>query len=245
MYHAFYSRLVVVAGAVCVSPYLRRAPEHRLPAACDDGLAVLSWLRSLARGDAAVVGDDGGWLAARADFSRVFLVGDSSGGNLVHLVAARAGEDPDWEPLRLAGGIPIHPGFVRSTRSKSELEQPESPFLTLDMLDRFLALSLPEGATKDHPFTCPMGPAAPPLEGLNLPAMMVVVAEKDLIKDTEMEYVEAMKAAGKEVEVVENAGVGHSFYLNKLAVDNDPHTAAETAALINSIADFMQKHGKK
>lgn len=139
MYYAIYTRLAVSAGAVVVSVYLRRAPEHRLPAACDDGYAALLWLRSVARGESHEP-----WLDDHADFDRVFLIGDSSGGNIVHQVAARAGRE-DLKPVRLAGAIPIHPGFCRARRSKSELEQPQTPFLTLDMVDKFLSLALPVG----------------------------------------------------------------------------------------------------
>jgi acetyl esterase/lipase len=156
-------------------------------------------------------------------------------------VAARAGH-VDLSPVRLAGGIPVHPGFIRSVRSKSEMEQPESPFLTLDMVDRFLKLALPKGCTKDHPFTCPVGHAAPPLDGLNLPPFLLCVAETDLIRDTEMEYYEAMRKANKDVELLINPGVGHSFYLNKIAVDMDPHTAAQTTGLMEGIIEFIKRH---
>ncbi|KAJ6713930.1 CELL DEATH ASSOCIATED PROTEIN [Salix viminalis] len=156
MYYYIYSRLARSAPAIVVSVYLRLAPEHRLPAAIDDGFSALMWLRALARGDHDSYEP---WLSNYGDFNRVFLIGDSSGANLVHHVAARAGE-VDLSPVRLAGGIPVHPGFVRSERSKSEMEQPESPFLTLDMVDRFLKLALPKGCSKDHPFTCPMGPGS-------------------------------------------------------------------------------------
>ncbi|XP_058079346.1 probable carboxylesterase 15 [Magnolia sinica] len=235
MYYQFYARLVKSARAICVSVELRLAPDHRLPAAIDDCYDALLWLRSLARAELHEP-----WLEA-ADFSRVFLMGDSSGGNLVHEVAARAGSE-EWEPLRLAGGVPIHPGFIRATRSKSELQLPPSPFLTLDMVDKFLALALPLGSTKDHPITCPMGPAAPPLSRLNLPPFLVAVAENDMIRDTEMEYIEAMKKAGKDVEVLLSPGVGHTFYLNKIAVDSDPDTGTQTELLIGAISNFMKRH---
>lgn len=237
MYHQFYTRLIKSARAICVSVEMRMAPEHRLPAAVDDCYAALEWLQALARGDSTEP-----WLGAHVDFGRVFLIGDSSGGNLVHAVAARAGFQ-QWAPLRLAGGVPIHPGFVRAERSQSELKtELETPFLTLKMVDTFLSLALPIGSTKDHPFTCPMGPSAPPLEKLHLPPFLVVVADRDLLKDTEMEYVKDMKEAGKEIEVAYNKGVGHSFYLNKMAVDLDPVTATETDSLISTISDFVRRH---
>lgn len=238
MYYHIYTRLANSAQAIVVSVYLRLAPEDRLPAAIDDGYAALLWLRSLARGESREA-----WLDNRADFNRVFLIGDSSGGNLVHAVAARAGQ-VELAPLRLAGGIPIHPGFVRSRRSKSELEEKQSPLLTLDMVDKFLALALPVGSTKDHPITCPMGSdgGSEELEGLKLPPLLLCVAENDLIRDTEMEYYEAMNKAKKEVELVINGGMGHSFYLNKIAVDLDPDTGAQTTKLVNAVVDFINRH---
>lgn len=239
MYYTIYSRLARSAGAIVVSVYLRLAPEYRLPAACDDGYAALLWLSSLAPGKAEA---EASWLRDYADFNRVFLIGDSSGGNIVHQVAARAGEE-DLTPLKVAGAIPIHPGFVRKERSKSELEQPESPFLTLDMVDKFLNFALPIGSTKDHPITCPMGESAVPgIKDLNLPPYLFCMADNDLIKDTEMEFYEAMKKANKEVELLINHGVGHSFYLNKIAVDMDPTTAAETQNLFVGIVEFINKH---
>ena len=236
MYYNMYTRMARSARVICVSVYLHLAPDHRLPTAIDDGYSALLWLSSLAKGESHEP-----WLNENADFNRVFLIGDSSGGNIVHEVAARAGK-VDLSPLRLAGAIPIHPGYVRSERSKSELEQPQSPFLTLDMVDKFLSLALPLGCNKDHPITCPMGPGAPPLEGLNLPPLLLCIAEKDLILDTEMEYYEALKKANKDVELLTSPGMGHSFYLNKIAVDMDPNTAAQTTGLIAGITEFVNKH---
>ncbi|XP_055806014.1 probable carboxylesterase 6 [Solanum dulcamara] len=236
MYYAVYTRLARVANAVIVSVFLPLAPEHRLPAACDAGFAALLWLRDLSREQ----GDEP-WLNDYADFNRVFLIGDSSGGNIVHQVAARAGEE-NLSPMRLAGAIPIHPGFTRSQRSKSELEQEQTPFLTLDMVDKFLALALPIGSNKDHPITCPMGEAAAAVNELKLPPYLYCVAEKDLIKDPEMEFYEALKNGKKDVELFINNGVGHSFYLNKIAVDMDPVTASATEKLFEAIAEFISNH---
>lgn len=236
MYYNVYTRFARSTRSIVVSPFLRRGPEHRLPAAIDDAFETLLWLQSVARS-----GSREPWLEQHADFDRVFLIGDSSGGNVVHEVAARAGS-VDMSPVRVAGGIPVHPGYVRSNRSRSEMEMPQTPFLTLDMLDKFLTLALPVGATKDHPITCPMGAAAPPLEGLKLPPVLLCVAEMDLIRDTEMEYYEAMKKANKDVELFVSIGMTHSFYLNKIAVDLDPNVGAQTEALICKVKDFIEKH---
>ncbi|XP_037470321.1 probable carboxylesterase 17 isoform X3 [Triticum dicoccoides] len=224
LYHHFYARLACAVPAVVVTAELPLAPEHRLPAQIYTGVDVLRRLRSIAMSDEGSLDDPAAELLREAaDISRVFLVGDSSGGNLVHLVAARVGEDgaDAWAPLRVAGGIPIHPGFVRATRSKSEL---------------------PKGATKDHPYTCPMGPNAPPLESVPLPPMLVAVAEKDLIRDTNLEYCDALRAAGKEVEVLINRGMSHSFYLNKFAVDMDPTTGERAQEFIDAIKSFVARH---
>jgi acetyl esterase/lipase len=248
MYHHFYARLACAVPAVVVAVELPLAPERRLPAHIDAGVAALRRLRSvaLAEDDGALDDPAAALLREAADVSRVFLVGDSSGGNLVHLVAARVAREADagsWAPLRVAGGVPIHPGFVRATRSRSELEtKADSVFFTLDMLDKFLALALPEGATKDHPFTCPMGPQAPPLESVHLPPLLVSVAENDLIRDTNLEYCNALRAAGKEVEVLINHGMSHSFYLNKYAVDMDSTTGERARELIDAIKSFISRH---
>lgn len=102
-------------------------------------------------------------------------------------------EKIELSPLRLAGGILVSPGFVQFKQSNSKLERPESPFLTLDMADKFPSLTLPLGSNKDHPVTCPIGAAAPPIDGLDLPSFLLCVAEMDLIWDTEIEYYAAMK----------------------------------------------------
>ncbi|CAM0955510.1 unnamed protein product [Alopecurus aequalis] len=246
LYHHFYARLACALPAVVVTAELPLAPEHRLPAQIYAGVDVLRRLRSIVTSEAGALEDPAAELLREAaDLSRVFLVGDSSGGNLVHLVAARVGEDgaDAWVPLRIAGGVPIHPGFVRATRSKSELEvTPDSVFFTLDMLDKFMAMALPVGATKDHPYACPMGAHAPPLESVPLPPMLVSVAEKDLIRDTNLEYCDALRAAGKEVEVLVNRGMSHSFYLNKFAVEMDPTTGERAQELIDAIKSFVARH---
>ena len=85
-FHACCLRLAGELPAVVLSADYRLAPEHRLPAALDDAAAVMRWVRAQA---VAAGGDP--WLAESADLGRVFVAGDSAGGNIVHHVAVRFG----------------------------------------------------------------------------------------------------------------------------------------------------------
>ncbi|XP_040385038.1 probable carboxylesterase 17 [Oryza brachyantha] len=251
LYHNFYAPLVGkldVAGIVSV--FLPLAPEHRLPAAIDAGHAALLWLRDVACNKG---GNDGAHLDPAverlrddADFSRVFLIGDSSGGNLVHLVAARAAKDaagaPPLHPVRLAGGVLLSPGFAREKKSRSELEKPPNLFLTEEMVDKLLLLAVPVGMNKDSPYTSPLL-AAEAVAHLQMPPMLLMVAEQDLLRDPQVEYGEAMVHAGKVVETVVSRGaVAHIFYLNFFAVESDQLTAERTSELIGTIKAFINRH---
>lgn len=239
MYYHFYTRFVRESNVICVSVDYRLAPENRLPAACDDAFGALLWLRSVALGER-----EESWLSRYADFSRCVLMGDSTGGNLVHEVLLRTlANPPDFlHPVCVRGGVSIHPGYVRSERSKSEMEIPcDSALLTLDMVDKFLKLSAPEGfTTRDHPITNPMGPQAPPLKDLKFPRILVAIADRDLMRDTQLEYCEAMKAGGHEVEVFISESVGHSFYFNEIAIKSDPHIAEQTSNLLQTVDQFIK-----
>ena len=70
-------RLASDAGCVVISVDYRLAPEHRFPAAVDDGYAVLSW----AADEAATLG---------LDRERLGVVGASSGGTLAAAIALMA-----------------------------------------------------------------------------------------------------------------------------------------------------------
>ncbi|KAJ3684292.1 hypothetical protein LUZ61_013456 [Rhynchospora tenuis] len=91
LYHDYYAKLATTLKvAAILSPVYPLAPEHRLPAAIDAAFSALLWLCSVGTGEvkASSVVEQ---LHETVDFSRVFLIGDSAGGNLVHEVCARAG----------------------------------------------------------------------------------------------------------------------------------------------------------
>ncbi|KAG8079543.1 hypothetical protein GUJ93_ZPchr0007g4976 [Zizania palustris] len=111
-YDAMCRRFCRELGAVVVSVNYRLAPEHRFPAAYEDGLDVLRHLSATGLPD----------FAAPVDLSRCFLVGDSAGGNIAHHVAQRwTSSPPPPNPIRLAGVVLLQPFFGGEKRTVAEL----------------------------------------------------------------------------------------------------------------------------
>ncbi|KAK6944164.1 Alpha/beta hydrolase fold-3 [Dillenia turbinata] len=226
-FHNCCLRLSSRLQAVVVSPDYRLAPEHPLPAAIDDSLSALKWLQSQALGGGDV------WLSSRVvDFDRVFILGDSSGGNIAHHVAVRTGSGlVEFSPIQVRGYVLLAPFFGGSDRTASELGPPEG-LLNLDILDRFWRLSLPAGETTDHPWVNPFGPRSPNLEEVTLGPMLVLAGGNELLKDRVEEYANKLKDLGKNVKYVEFLREEHGF------LTNDPYSKVSNK-LLNLIHEFM------
>ncbi|TKV96992.1 hypothetical protein SEVIR_9G466600v4 [Setaria viridis] len=216
-YHEFLAQLAARAGCAVMSVDYRLAPEHRLPAAFDDGLAAVRWLRHQAAVAAtrAAAPDELSWWRARCGFDRVFLMGDSAGANVAFHVAARLGQGHlgALHPVTVRGAVIVQPFFGGEARTASEktMAQPPGSALTLPTSDCYWRLALPAGAGRDHPWCNPLSRAAPRLETLPLPPVLVCVSEQDILRDRNLELCRAMRKAGKSVEQATYGGVGHAF----------------------------------
>ncbi|KAF2591820.1 hypothetical protein F2Q70_00039954 [Brassica cretica] len=98
-FHESCTKMADRLQTMILSVEYRLSPEHRLPAAYDDGVEAISWLRDQARCSG---GDCDAWLRD-VDFSRCFVMGSSSGGNIVYGVALRVAETDLSLPLRSEG----------------------------------------------------------------------------------------------------------------------------------------------
>ncbi|WCJ34128.1 alpha/beta-Hydrolases superfamily protein [Euphorbia peplus] len=222
-------RLASGLNALVVAPDYRLAPEHKLPAAMDDGVSAIKWLQS------QVLSENGdAWLCnEEVDFDRVFIMGDSSGGNIAHHLAVRLGAgSTGLSPVRVRGYILMAPFFGGVARTKSE-EGPSEQFLNLEILDRFWRLSMPFGEDRDHPLANPFGPNSLNLQPLALDPMLVIVGSNELMKDRIKDYAFNLKEMGKSVDYVEFEGKQHGFFTN------DPYTPISHRVLqiINNFMD--------
>jgi acetyl esterase/lipase len=170
----------------------RLAPEHPFPAALDDVLAAVEFLRV----HAADLGVDGARLA---------ICGDSAGGTLV--AAACQAPAHAQEPA-LALQVLLCPILDYSRRSGSRSEFASGYLLDQATLDHDLRHCMPDGAD-------PMDPRLSPLRAADLsgvPPTIIHTAEFDPLRDEGGEYFERLAHTGKGLSYTCHAGMIHLFY---------------------------------
>ncbi|CAN1278503.1 Probable carboxylesterase 7 [Linum perenne] len=216
-YHNHLNILVAEANVIAVSVDYRRAPECPIPIPYEDCWAALKWAGSHAGGSGPEE-----WLNEHADFGSVFLAGDSAGANIVHHVAMRFGQE------EIEGLVMIHPYFAGNEPVGNE---PVSRASRGEMLWKLLAHPSSTSGL-DDPYINPA--FDPKLAGLGCSKVLVMVAEKDFLRDRGNYYYELLKGSGwkGEVEIVETNGEDHVFHLK----DND---CANAVNLRKKICSFI------
>ncbi|CAI9784962.1 unnamed protein product [Fraxinus pennsylvanica] len=116
----------------------RLAPENPLPVAYEDALHAILWLKSQAQH--CLHRDP--WLDEFADFSEVFIMGESAGGNIAYHAALRATKF-NLRPMRIQGVILDQAFFGGVERTSSELRLVEDARLPLYVNDAYWSLALP------------------------------------------------------------------------------------------------------
>ncbi|RCV20286.1 hypothetical protein SETIT_4G044000v2 [Setaria italica] len=208
-YHNYLTSLAAAAGVLA----------HRLPAAYDDCWAALRW--------AASARDDD-WLAEHGDASRVFVAGDSAGGNIVHNVLMRA-SSADNAP-RIEGAVLLHPFFGGSMAIEGE------PECAVVITAKVWALACPDAAGgADDPRINPTAPgAAAGLESLGCERLLVCAAAKDWLVARDRAYYDAVAASAwpGSAAWLESEGVGHVFFLMKPECENAKRLMERIVAFI-------------
>ncbi|XP_047070409.1 probable carboxylesterase 18 [Lolium rigidum] len=222
-YDALCRTICRETGAVVVSVSYRLAPEHRFPAAYDDGEAALRYLATT--GLPAEV-------PVRADLARCFLAGDSAGANIAHHVAQRWTAAATPPPFRLAGLLLLAAYFGGVDRTESELAlEGVAPIVNLRRSDFWWKAFLPEGADRNHPAAHVTGEAGPEA----FPPAMVVVGGLDPLQDYGRQYAAMLRRKGREVRVVEFPEAVHAFYFFPVLPDTGK-LVAEIKAFVETTA---------
>jgi acetyl esterase/lipase len=221
-YNNYAKSLAARTGALVVSVEYRLAPEHPIPAAYDDAWAALQWVASLSDP----------WLADHADPERMFLAGDSAGGNIAYHTAVRASRDGSL--VDIEGLVIVHPYFWGPERLASETVRDGGAMFPPDLVDRLWPFVTAGHAGNDDPRINP-----PPEEVASLTCrrMLVAVAEKDSMRDRGRQLAARMRDcawAGDDVTLVESEGEDHGFHLyNPLR--------ATSKKLMESIVQFVNQ----
>ncbi|KAI7735002.1 hypothetical protein M8C21_019800 [Ambrosia artemisiifolia] len=209
--HAFCNTLSGHLSAVVVSVDYRLAPEHRLPAAYEDGVEALHWIKST----------NDPWLTKFADFSNCYIMGTSAGANLAYHAGLRVCQQViNLEPLKINGMILHNPFFGGVERMDSEIRLGNSgAIFTLSMSDESWDWALPIGASRDHEYCNPMmGSGLEAMGRIKDAGWRVVLTVRlgDLMIDRQMEFAKALESKGVECKCFYGDGDHGIEYLDNI-----------------------------
>jgi len=206
-YDPICSHICALSGFIVVSVEYRLSPEYKFPLATDDCLEATRWTAEHCRE----------W---NGDPSRIFLAGDSAGGNLATVTAMRIRNEggPD-----IRGQVLIYPA--------TDYYEPEKPSyaefaagynLSMDDMKWFWKMYLDKKEDAKNPKAAPL--LAPDLSGL--PPALVIVSGFDLLRDEGIAYADRLKKSGIQVRLSVYEEMIHGF-LSYLGILKQAKTAIE------------------
>ncbi|PKA46416.1 putative carboxylesterase 2 [Apostasia shenzhenica] len=204
--HNYVNSLTAKAGVLTVSVEYRLAPENPIPAAYEDGLEAVRWVSSHAGGGCLEP-----WLSKFGDLEKIFLGGESAGGNIAHNVAMMLGR----EGKKVEGVVLLCPGFWGKERIGSENDQTRGSERKPEELDGLWPIIYPRMTGLDDPCINPVADGGRSLAALGCRRALIYVAELDLLVERGRIYFEKLKESGwgGEAEFMETVGKGHCFFL--------------------------------
>lgn len=225
-YHHYLNVLVSKAEVVAVSVDYRLAPEHHLPAAYEDAWMAVKWALSNCRSGPEP------WLLAHGDIDRVFLGGDSAGGNIAHDAAIRAGMDQSESGVKIKGLILSNPYFWGKDPIGTE---PGDKWIrdTFEKNWKFVCGGL---MGIDHPAVNPLT-WIEGLRNLGCECVLVTVSGRDFFRERGLAYVKGLKNSGwsGEVEVYETKDEIHVYFISDPLGKKAAKEMQAVAAFINRL----------
>lgn len=208
------SRIAAENNLIVVSVNYRWAPEWPFPAGLDDCMAVLRWLR-----------DKGAGIGG--DPSRLFVCGDSAGGNLAAATPIRGRE----EGLSIGAAVLLCPvtDFHFEKYPSYERLAPTGVVIDAAFMGFARGAYLSAGQQWRHPW------ASPALADLNgYPRTLLISGAADPLVDDNRAFAEKLTAAGVEAAHFVGDAMPHGFYFF-------PGVLKETDAAFAAIETFLAK----
>lgn len=224
-YHAFLTSTVAAANCIAVSVDYRRAPEFPIPIPYEDSWDALEWVFSRRER----------WINTHADFKKVYLAGDSAGGNIAHHLAVRAAKKEKL--LTIRGVILIHPYFWGKTPLDDLETRDEAMRKRIEGGWRTASPNSVDGA--DDPLINVVGSEYSDLSELGCGRILVVVAGDDPFVRQGFGYVGKLEKSGweGEVELMEVKGESHVHHLKNPDTDNAGRVVKKVAEFINKVTN--------
>ncbi|RZC57598.1 hypothetical protein C5167_004900 [Papaver somniferum] len=212
-------------SVMVISVEYRLAPENRLPAAYEDAVESLIWVKNQAMD--TINGEP--WLRNYVDFSKCFVMGSSAGGNIAYSSCLSASE-LDLEPIKICGLILNQPHFGGVERTDSELRLVNDDRVPLVVNDLLWELALPIGVNRDHAYCNPFVDENLERKLRFVKRCLVACSKGDPLVDRDIEFAKMLD--GKCVQVVSLVAESGSHG----AAHTDPNKAQE---LFKVVKDFM------
>jgi cation diffusion facilitator CzcD-associated flavoprotein CzcO/acetyl esterase/lipase len=206
-------------GMVVVSVGYRHAPEHRFPAAAEDGYAATRWIAE----HAADLGGKPG---------PVLVAGWSAGANIAAVTCQLA---RDRGGPQIAGQLLVCPVTDCRFDRPSYTDNAVGYFLTRSLMFWFWDIYCSPADRTD--------PRVSPLRGnlAGLPPAFVATCEFDPLRDEGIEYAEAMAAAGVPVEQLQARGHIHTSLMMVDVVVTGVSGRVKMAEALRSFAGLSRK----
>ncbi|KFK35989.1 hypothetical protein AALP_AA4G063700 [Arabis alpina] len=206
IYHNYLTEVTKSANCLTVSIQYRRAPENPVPAAYEDSWLAIQWIYSHVNRSGS---ED--WINEYADFKKVYLAGDSAGGNMCHHMAVKAGEEK--LDLRFKGIVIVHPAFwSKDPIDEEDVQDGEIRNGIGEVWEKLVSPNSVDGV--DDPLFNVNGYGSG-FDELSCEKVLVAVAGKDVFVRQGLGYAAKLEKSewGGEVEVVLEEDEGHVFHL--------------------------------
>jgi epsilon-lactone hydrolase len=210
-YREFAYRLSRAADARVLVPDYRLAPDHPYPAPVEDAVTVYRW------------------LAARVPPAKIVTTGDSAGGglNLAMLIALR--DAGDELPVAAVAISPLTD--LAAEGASYAANRDRDPVVTRELAVGMGIVYLGEGR---DPKSTPLG--SPLYADVNdLPPLLVFAGEAEALRDDATRFVDKVRAAGGQAELVIAPDMLHIYPLFA-------HLLVEGREAIDRIGAFVTEH---